>query len=331
MKKIKELWIKLEHDLFSLNASNSVGILKRYLLSRMGLYLGYDISDKKRIIILSIDKIDLIADSDFPTWEGVLIEKRKISENKDGIIIKLIDEDSLDIFNSLIKDIYYTLNQAEDSFDVIDFFMNTLYKWNEFFKKYGVRILSEEKQRGLYGELHFLLYHVFDLLSLKQSIESWCGDEPRHQDFSFINGNVEVKATIKKEHKKVSISSEKQLDNTGLKYLYLYCITLNQDSNNGQSLSDIINNIREILNGKFGLLYKFNDYLNNLGYLDEHEKYYSKNKYIFKREYLFNIKQGFPRIVNPPEGVGDIKYSITISSCLDYNLEIKDSLKRLIK
>lgn len=331
MKEINNLWIALDKDLSTLNPKVNAGLLKRSLLSRFGLFLGYDIRDRKKTIILSLKDKAFISEDDFPQWEGVVIEKRIISAGIEGIVLKLVNDDGIDIYNSLAKDIYSSLSEAESDYDAISYFINTLYKWNEFFKKFGVHVLSEIKQRGLYGELFFLYSYVLKIIPPREALKSWCGNRPYHQDFNFINGNVEVKATIGKEHKTVLISSEKQLDNTGLKHLFLYCISLNKDINSGESLPDLVKKIQNKINSEIDVKYLFKDFLLGRGYLEEHEKFYNQNKYILKKEYFFEVKDNFPRIVDLPEGVGDLKYSINVSSCRDYITKTSNILERLTK
>ena len=46
--------------------------------------------------------------------------------------------------------------------------------------------------------------------------------------------------------------------------------------------------------------------------------------------YIFDVKSGFPRVVDLPKGVGDITYSLTVSACSDFELRIDDAANNFI-
>jgi len=326
MIDLKNLWDQLSKES---DAQEKSGILKRSIKSKVGLSIGYDTSDNKKLLLLNIDNPDSIKNSHFPKWEGTSIEKKPLGENKFAIILKLIDEDCINIFNALINDLLERIVNTNNNHEAVTCFADTIYKWYEFFKKFGKKVLSEQKQRGIYGELYFLNTHLKPKHEAIEILNCWKGHKLKHHDFSFPNGALEVKTTIRKAHKKVVISSEKQLDNTGFPNLYLYCITLNMDSNNGESLVDLVNNLNDYFRNQPNASTLFKKYLSNAGYLTAHENYYNENKYIFKKEYLFEVNDDFPQISNPPEGIGDIKYSLMIGSCLEHQVEIGPSIKML--
>lgn len=331
MKDIKKLWDYIEEDIESIKSRDiQKGILKRSLIDRVGLFIGIDIEDNNKLLIQVIDSTDLIHISDFPKWEGTFIEIKKISKTKEAIVVKLINIELIDIFNSLTIDIFKKLENTETNEEAVQKFCLNFNKWNTFFKKYGIKILSEEKIKGLFGELYFLKNWVMKYLSNRSSLDSWIGYESSSQDFTFINGNVEVKTTSGKQHKKISISNEKQLDKTGLDNLFLYCLTLHSDVNSGLSLPELIIDLKKIFSKNTNNVFLFEEYLLRAGYIDEHSKYYLKNKYIIKKEYFFEIDDDFPKITDPPEGVGDIRYSVVISSCIKFNREISSSIGELI-
>jgi len=327
MDVIKDLWSNIIKDV---KTTSRQGLVKRSLIDSVGLYLGMDTNDSNKILIQIIEDPDAIHIDDLPKWEGAEFNIRKVSNDDSAITLKLLDLEFGDIFNSLLNDLFHQLSHADDNLDAIKLFVSTIDKWNTFFKKYGTKILSEQRQRGIYGELYFLKNHVLRYLSGRDSLTSWGGHSGKHQDFSFINGNVEVKTTIRKQHKKVSISSEKQLDNTGMENLFLYCITLNQDDNSGQSLPEIVNDLLIKLSSTPNSDIIFKEFLFRTGYLEEHAEFYDKNKYIFKKEYMFRVEDNFPRIMDPIEGVGDVKYTVGIGSCLNYDKDINSSMEVII-
>ena len=156
MSEIKNLWSEIENDVENTDIR---GLMSRSLLDEVGLSLGMDTFDGKKILIQAIEHSESIDESDFPSWEGVEFEIRNISKNQKAITLKLHNIELEDIFNALINDLYNNLLAAEDNIDAVRFFISTLNKWYEFFKKFDVKILSEQRQRGIYGELYFLQSH----------------------------------------------------------------------------------------------------------------------------------------------------------------------------
>jgi len=321
MIDLNDLWSQLSSESKS---QQRQGTLKKSIFRKVGLSIGYDTKDNKKLLLLDIESEGMINDAHFPQWEGTLIETRKTGENSHVIALKLLNEDYISIFNSLITDLLEKIKDAKSNREAVTCFADTLYEWYEFFKKHGIKVLSENRQRGIYGELYFIKNHLLYRMDAMKALNSWQGHELKHHDFSFPNGVLEVKTTIRKAHKKVKIASEKQLDNTGFPHLYLYCITLNMDSNNGQSLVELVQELEDHFSQFPNVGVLFNNFLINTGYLTDHEKYYQRNKYIFKQEFLFDVGDDFPKITDPPEGVGDVQYSLMIGSVLPYQIETSE-------
>ena len=327
MKKLIDIWNKLESDK---DKVSSGGMLKVSVSKKHSLSIGLDTGDSKKLLLIDIDNEQVVDDSHFPSWEGTLIQKQETDSGQYSVVLKLIDDECNHIFNALLNDLILKIKETSSSSEALTCFIDLLFKWSEFFKKYGKRVLSEQRQRGLFGELYFIKNHLANKIDGHKVIHFWKGHELKHHDFSFPNGALGVKTTIRKAHKKVVISSEKQLDNTGFDNLFLYCITLNMDSNSGQSLTNIVNELYDFFNEYPGASILFNNYLNNSGYVEEHEDHYDKNKYIFKKEYLFKVDDNFPKITDPPEGIGDIKYSLMIASVVDFGVPINENIDILV-
>ncbi len=302
-------------------------ILRR--LNNMGLHMGYDLASEKRIVVFEIEENDRLNIRTLPKWAGIDFKKTKLGTERYSILIKLLDDKYLSVFNALIKDINFCVSNAKTRQQAYIFLLECLQRWKHFFEKYGAKGLSKEAQRGLFGELYFLYEHVLRTSEPLDAVDYWRGHDRKHQDYAFPNGNVEIKTTIQKEHKTVIISSEKQLDEAGLASLYLYCLSMDTLEKCKFNLPELIKNILAKLEKNPAAIERFRGYLNQAGYLDEHEYQYVDTGYILKKEYFFRIQEGFPRIINLPEGIGDIKYSIVLSACSDYHADINAGIRAL--
>lgn len=141
-------------------------------------------------------------------------------------------------------------------------------------------ILSEDQQLGLMGELLVLqrIFHKF----WKDAIDSWTGPLREPHDFRLGQKEFEVKTTRNVQRIHI-ISSIEQLVPSPGRYLYLLSVQFAPaGANAGDSLVDMVRNIRRLLGKKNESLAKFNRLLReNVGYLDEHAAFYGV-KYILR-------------------------------------------------
>jgi len=201
-----------------------------------------------------------------------------------------------------------------------------LARWSRFFERYGDETLSLERQRGLLGELMWMVHILQAGIEPEICIKSWKGCERGFHDFDIAGNVVEVKTTMMKEPRKVYINNERQLDDTGLKSLYLFVVSLSTVDGHGQSLPDIVTTLRRAFKERSSLKYSFEHALRESGYLDIHAHHY-RQRYALKKEELFSVEEGFPRIIAVPAGLGNIRYSLLVSSCHDYACHMSDYMR----
>lgn len=326
MRELAALWSSLESE-----SQNSKGRFLLRKLNSIGLHIGIDLVNSRRVLVLETSTLKRSEARDLPKWKGLQLSAVQLEVGTWGLLASLVDLKDTDIFNALIRDFDDALAEAGSLDEALELFTQCLERWRAFFEKYGSSILSPESQRGLFGELYFLKRHVLPRSSQVNAVNYWRGHARKYQDFSCPGGNVEVKTTIMKEPRSVVISSEKQLDDSGLESLYLYCLGLNEAGQSGQSLPGLIAEIRESLLSTPKALLLFNRYLNEAGYIDDHEIHYLDTGCAVAREYMFSIEEGFPRITCLPSGVADVRYSILLSSCTEFQVETENALKILLR
>lgn len=117
--------------------------------------------------------------------------------------------------------------------------MGGVRRWQKFLSA-GVEGLSEERQRGLWGELRFLRNDLVAVFGPQDSVSAWQGSRAAHQDFLFSSGAVEIKTTIAKGPHVVQITSERQLDDKGLPALYLRHFALAVREGVGETLPQMV-------------------------------------------------------------------------------------------
>lgn len=321
MERIKELWKTLEAQ-----TSDMSGLFKiRYSeISKCDAFLGIKYPENFRLLIL---RVPLSTGRNFIfkyEFKGLKFEKIYDPDDKSSILLNLVltDIQLRDIFNSLVTDILENILNESDIKIVLRNYTNRLIKWQSLFDKYNKDGLSNEEQRGLYGELYFLREFLKNNSDFSRVINTWVGPQKELQDFQSGTWAVEVKTTHGNNHQKVHINSERQLDTSNLENLFLYHLSLDVMQNSGETLTQIINSTRKMLDSDALASSIFHTKLFEAGYFDKHSSFYESKGYFIRQDIFYKIENGFPRIEEKDisYGVGDVKYSIIVSNCNDYRL-----------
>jgi len=319
-KKISKLWRELSVD----RTENSFRSM-RSLDAKHSIFISWNKKKECKEILFKMNKD--IQEKELPKWKGIDFTNIKDSQDK-FITMELLNEEDEDVFLIFCKDAIEYLKEKpfeKRNLVMIDF----LQRWDSVFSNKRSRLLSKEKQRGLYAELFWLRKMIHHEISNEpyRLISSWLGPERAYHDFENENGSIiEVKSTITKEPRKVIISNERQLDDTDLNEVYLYILTININKE-GRSLPEIIEEIQSVLElNKYASTFKRK--LAMAGYLEKHSKEYTL-RYNVRMEELFKIREDFPRIIRLDSGLGDLKYSIQISSCKKFEVDIDNTISNV--
>lgn len=326
---IEEIWNSLEDEALKDGCS---GIVKRRVLpeSLFDLFLGYDNHENRRIFLLKINRSNIHSNDSYPESRYMEIRILQLpDDDTEHATFELILTNSqfTDVFTRLVEDIIEQIgNEKIDEKSMLKRFTGRLLKWQQFLEQYTLEGLSEAAQRGLYGELWFLRKYIIPICGIIEGINAWCGPEGSPQDFRLKGYAIEVKTTIGKQHETIMISNEQQLDDTGLKALFLQHISLVVTTCNNETLPEIIKDIRTRIENSPASVKKFSDLLIDSGYIDTHAERYQSKGYSIRSYSIFHIKESFPRIIvgDLRNGVGDVHYSINVSECKHYGVNEQD-------
>lgn len=311
---IEEVWNILEMESEKISFSGEL-IRRIYPQSKYDFFLGFERPMNLKFFV-------------FKT--GILISQEKIQfrnskgmelyiKNNDEIHIKLVDNKFNEFFVILINDlISCLLNSNISKQESVSLFINRLDAWRVFMHQFNLEGLDEQRQKGLFGELNFIKNVL-----LPASIKSWRGPEAADHDFQNNKCAVEVKTTSSKKPQKLIINSEKQLDNTSVKQLYICHISVDKGTSIGQTLNDLIRDIREKL-GYSQEYFLFEEKLIKVGYLNKYSFLYDAIYYNVREINIYSVQNNFPKIVSKdlPKGIGDIKYSILVDSIKDFKISL---------
>ena len=295
------------------------------------IFLGVEKPSNKRMLLFRIEKKNISEFQKLPLFKGFDILKVYIAEDPEefptyGLILK--DPIFRDIFTTLSEDIvnFVFTDQSEKEF--LQKIKSRLESWQHFLDEYGPSGMSNEAQRGLFGELRFLRDFLIPLAGPETAINSWKGPFKSYHDFQISGIGIEAKTSIGKQHQKITINSEQQLDASGLQDLFLYHLSLREIQDGGLALPSIVEEIRDILKTLGKPVSEFETALFKAGYLDIHRDKYLVQGYIDRAVNIFEIRDNFPRIIEKDlkNGVGDVQYTIDVSACTPFR-ESEENLK----
>ena len=230
------------------------------------------------------------------------------------------------VFRALADDIHRALQMVKSEEKALQALIERLYKWQTFLRDYRAGGLTPQQQLGLYGELFFLKNHLLTRLPGKIAVQGWDGPAARNHDFNFARLSIEVKTTCAKPAVEFRVSNVEQLSSDSVESLAVYLIALEISEVMGQSLPGIVEDIRGDLSQHERE--KFNEKLVFAGYLDAEARLYENANYRGAEERLFEVRPGFPRLVQEqvPEGVIRVKYSCVIGACRPFEVDLSNFL-----
>lgn len=327
------IWKDLEE---SLTPSPENGVVIRRISADIphDFFLGFEKPISRRMLLVRVNKKDLINFEQLPEFRGFEISALKFADEKpEKIMISLYLNDSgfSEIFSALCEDLFNIASKEPDQKKMVPYLRDRLLQWKQFLDITGNQGLSAEAQIGLYGELRFLRDILIQHIDIRRAIDSWKGPSRKNQDFQIFKTGIEVKTSIAKQHQRIHIANELQLDDNDLDSLYVYFLSLRETFEHGETLPGIVDVIRKIIELKNGPAYDFENQLFKSGYIDKHRAKYIKNGYHDRDIQIFRVDENFPRIIEKDlmPGVGDVHYTIDLAVCRQFRISSDDFISDL--
>ena len=303
-KDISALRVDAEHPLDLFWAKDQAG---RYLFV-------YEYTSKQ--------ELDLKVTPDLVGIETIFIPS---ASGISRLVLVLKDKINWEIFFSVCNDLLSATRCAKNSPLAVAIILRRLFRWQEFLKKSRLDILSEEKIKGLIGELIFLRDHLIPKFGAANAVKFWFGPEGAPQDFNINDCAVEVKCQSGITLPCVKIASADQLS-PQLPKMYLFVVTLGKttiDNRDAINLPLLVEDIQKLLEQESSQsLERFLDLLCDAGYY--HSGKYLDFSYLLLEEQVFFITEGFPRICpdNLSAGIVKLSYSIGLAECEPFAVEM---------
>ncbi|MEH7126217.1 PD-(D/E)XK motif protein [Bacillus sp. JJ1773] len=259
-----------------------------------------------------------------PKWRGMSVkieyfEKVFLLKQHYFLVIRQEDEQSSEIFDVVLQNLadHLAAENAESLFSKV---YKVLDRWRIFFQRGGFKKLSEEQQRGLFGELWF----INEWLDKNPGqppliIEQWEGPTRGRIDFKGSRCGLEIKTVIDKLSKTIKISNENQLKlSEAVSSIFLYVCFLEQSRTHGLSLQELANQVRNKIaerSERIALLYF--DLMTDLGFREEE---YADTLYFVEKTEVYEAGEDFPRLLKEdlPKGISHVTYNIDLTHCSEF-------------
>ncbi|MBX9791311.1 MAG: PD-(D/E)XK motif protein [Pirellulales bacterium] len=251
----------------------------------------------------------------------VVTETVRIESNPENRFIDIVclDPSQERLFATLAEDLLDCL--AKSALPENDAVAQTISRWRAFWTvKSGT--FTAEQATGLFGELWFLHRWIG-----ATGHSRWMVTAGARHDFQWSESSVEVKtahaaSVATATHPIVSLD---QLDKPVSGQLYLFSLLVLEDALSSNTLDGLVVTISRELEDAPASLAAFRDKLATYGYVPSDSPHSQKCLRVV-REALYSVKDDFPRLTHHtfpdgvPAGVGDIKYSLSLSACEPWHI-----------
>lgn len=243
-------------------------------------------------------------------------------EPRETLGIVLEDQSLKEVFAVLGSDLMTAAGSAGSAEAGMLRCLDRIAMWQGLLEQLPATGLGEEAQRGLFGELLVLQRVHLQAVDPLAAATSWNGPRRAYQDFETNGAAIEVKTSLAKRHARLTITSEKQLDERPLRALFLAHVALSE-ATAGVSLVDLVGRLRALFAEDHAALNEFNLRLMSSGYLDPHAGLYATT-YEVDRLRLFHVSGAFPRLTGAdvPPGVGDLTYTIIADDLAPFETDV---------
>ena len=317
---VSELWKAMEEE--AGRASNQTWLMRLALpLPGCQLMAGFHVPSRSPAALLQLADGTELPARQLPACAGLDVRVTQLA-NKSYLEVHLKDPSCSDVFAVLIQDVVHRIAKATGPRSALDELLGRLSRWQHFLQV-SREGLSVEAQRGLWGELHVLIHHLVPVLGAGTSAEGWKAPSASHQDFQFAAGAIEVKTTIAKQPQSVRITSERQLDDTGVGKLLLWVVVLDErdvpaaEEVDGETLPMKIFAARNAVARDIAAARTLELGLFERGWMDVQADRYRDRRWAVRREEVFEVVEGFPRITEAmlAPGLGSVMYALSLSAC----------------
>lgn len=291
--------------------------------------------DHSRVLLVPVPGVTLPHRREWPECQGLEWVSINVESNPYWGV-RLRDPACADVFAALARDLDARLALAAGYEQAAAELFGRVKLWHRFLKSWQLG-MTLDARRGLWGELHVLNTHLRPALGSSAALSGWTAAKGAHQDFQFPRAAIEVKTTTAKQPQNIRITSERQLDESGVGALFLHVVIADEREVAGtvdgscENLLSLVCRIRSVLEMEPATLALFNDLLFQRGWIDEQAQRYENHCMTLREELVFRVVPGFPRLLERdlPVGVGDVNFALSLAACQPFSISLSQMLQTL--
>jgi hypothetical protein len=279
-------------------------------------------SDSRRSLMIDIPLGALGVLQDLPITGGLAVRLEAplegVPSDQRTLLVELEDRQYNDIFEIFCAHLIDGLSKCVKVYDATTLLLARLTRWQDFLRRSRDH-LGQQAVIGLFGEL-WLLRDLLIPQGGVGTISSWAGAQQAPQDFIFPGlCAVEVKTSTARPVGSATIHGERQLDDTGLRCLFLACLRLEVDDR-GESLNEVVASLRERTATAPEFADGFEFLLAQAGWLERHAPFYESLRFRVAQQRFFEVSGKFPRVIPGalPPGVDNVAYCLDLKTCVDH-------------
>ncbi len=273
-------------------------------------HVAYETPTNKALIIIAHMPVEVLDSS-----KSINTVCRKRDDGTYYISFQLTENSQEDVFISMCSNLVEYSSDALGEKDALKKVSMRYRQWRRLMEYRNQAILSDEKRRGLIGELLYMKSIMESPKPKADVLAGWVGPDGADQDFVYDEVWREIKTTGLSSDQ-IAIHSLEQLgtrsDNGEL---HIYRVDpCAPEAEGAFTLRKLIKSYIERFNGDIDLIESFTNKLNAVGYVDM--EVYDNYPYKFFGSDTYEVNESFPRITRSdirPEIVRT-EYVLSISS-----------------
>ena len=273
-------------------------------------HVAYETPTNKALVIISHNPARSIDPS-----KSISTRCNKRNDGTYYISFQLTEKSQEDVFISMCSNLIEYSSEADTEINALNMVEMRYRQWRRLMEYKNTAMLSDEKRRGLIGELLYLKRTIEEGKPIADTLAGWVGPDGADQDFVFNEKWREIKTTGLSSDK-ISIHSIEQLgDEEDEGDLIIFRVDPSAPEAEGAfTLRKLVHDIIKMFGGSLTDIELFSDKLSSIGYIDMEA--YDKYPYKYFRDEAYTVNASFPRLTRTnirPE-ITKCEYTISISS-----------------
>jgi len=272
---------------------------------------------------------------DPPKLNGIDVALERVGADGARLVLTLQDREPFDIFRALCDHLLRSTASHPHGANAtgLTLVLRRLADWHEMLRRRRDDLLSMPERIGLAGELLFLRDAILPRMAPPDAAASWRGGHRDEQDFAVAHWQFEIKTQLSTADQRLIIASEAQLDTAGSQLLLCHQgIAASPPAGDAFTLNSLVASLAETF-AAAGPAAKdlFDLGLEAWGYA-EHEDY-DQPSWVLTDRRLFEVRDGFPRIVPAmlPSGVQGVSYEVLLRNCEPFAVDLAQTIDRVFQ